>query len=429
MNVLSSPHPLAVGEPIQNIKETITISNPNQSYAAQLRPRQSAAVTSKIELFPMTVEHGEPTISFTMNEVNEFTREEGLHQAVIMKFSYGKPELQEFKKIFSSQFHVQGRCNIGLLEFRHLLIRFDLYSDYVLFLSRSTGYVKSKGDEFFFRTFPWTLGFNPKQETSMAVVWISFPGLQPNFFAKRSLMSIASVVGKAIAVDKATQEKTQPSAARVKVILDLLEYRPKKVKLQIVDRILGKINVHYQEVVYDNLPKYCTFCKHQGHDDNVCRLMKQQAGKDVRSEVVNMPIMEANNIQNLQGDARDYLNAKRENQRYMEITANKQVDDAAQGTLVDQQVLQTDGGKQIFTLNSDQVMHRTTDSISVVDTSLIEKAGVEGLVNKNVVPNVTALAGNEMPSSEDSEMTKPIVAYATLPNDAIEQIAGQQMQS
>nr|XP_009768788.1 PREDICTED: uncharacterized protein LOC104219761 [Nicotiana sylvestris] len=363
-----------------------------------------------------------------MDEVNEFTREEGLHQAVIMKFSYGKPELQEFRKIFSSQFHVQGRCNIGLLEFRHLLIRFDLYSDYVLFLSRSTGYVKSKGDEFFFRTFPWTLGFNPKQETSMAVVCISFPGLAPNFFAKRSLMSIASAVGKAIAVDK-TQEKTRPSAARVKVILDLLENRPKKVKLQIVDRISGKINVHYQEVVYDNLHKYCTFCKHQGHDDNVCRLMKEQAGKDVRSEVVNLPVMEANNIQKLQGDARDYLNAKRENQRYMEIAASKQVDEATQGTLVDQQVLQTDGGKQIFTLNSDQVMHRTTDSISVVDTSLIEKAGVEGLVNKNVVPNVTALAGNEMPSSEDSEMTKPIAAHATLPNDAIEQIVGQQMQS
>jgi len=44
-------------------------------------------------------------------------------------------------------------------------------------------------------------------------------------------MLIASAVGKAIVVDKATQEKTRPSAARVKVILDLLENRPKKVKL------------------------------------------------------------------------------------------------------------------------------------------------------------------------------------------------------
>lgn len=87
--------------------------------------------------------------------------------------------------------------------------------------------MKSKGDEFFFRTFPWSLGFNPREETSMAVVWISFPGLPPNFFAKRSLLSIASVVGNVLVVDKSTQERTRPSAARVKVILDLMDKHPK----------------------------------------------------------------------------------------------------------------------------------------------------------------------------------------------------------
>ncbi|XP_075099066.1 uncharacterized protein LOC142175954 [Nicotiana tabacum] len=277
MDASSSPQPLAVGEMNSN-------PNPKQTYAEQLHPKQAATVSSKIELFPVKLDHGEPTIKFTIDEVNEFTREEGLHQAVVMKLSYGKPELQEFRKIFSSQFDVQGRCNIGLLDFRHLLIRFDLYSDYVLFLSRSTGYVKAKGDEFFFRTFPWTLGFNLKEETFMAVVWISFPGLPPNFFAKRSLLSIASAVGKALVVDKATQERTRPSAARVKVILDLLDKHPKKVKLQIMDRISGKIIVHYQEVAYENLPKYCTYCKHQGHDDKVCRIMKEQAGTEVMAD-------------------------------------------------------------------------------------------------------------------------------------------------
>ena len=39
--------------------------------------------------------HGEPIIEFTMEEVNQFTIEEGLHQAVIMKFSYGKPDVHE----------------------------------------------------------------------------------------------------------------------------------------------------------------------------------------------------------------------------------------------------------------------------------------------------------------------------------------------
>ncbi|KAK6802843.1 hypothetical protein RDI58_000627 [Solanum bulbocastanum] len=40
--------------------------------------------------------------------------------------------------------------------------------------------------------------------------------LPPNLFAKKSLLSIASVIGKPVAIDKATQERTMPSIARVK---------------------------------------------------------------------------------------------------------------------------------------------------------------------------------------------------------------------
>ncbi|XP_070040337.1 uncharacterized protein [Nicotiana tomentosiformis] len=283
-----SPQPLAVGEAIQNLNETLPNTNPKQSYATQLHPKHSAAVLSKVELFPVKLVHGESTIVFSMEEFNQLTREEGVNQAVVVKFSYGKPELQEIRKNFPSQFDVQGRGNVGQLEYRHLLVRFDLYNDYVQFLSRSTGYRKSKGDGYFFRTFSWTLGFNPKEETSMAVVWISFLGLPPNCFGNRSLMSIASVVGKDIAVDKATQERTRPSATRVKVILYLLDKHPKKVKLLVVDRISVKTIVHYQEVMYDNLPKYCTYCKHQGHDEKVCRVMKEQAGKEVMAEEVTV---------------------------------------------------------------------------------------------------------------------------------------------
>lgn len=147
MDAVVSPQPVAVREAIPN-------QNTKQSYAEQLKQKQSAQISSKIELFPVKLDHGELVIEFTMDEVNEFIRGEGLHQAVLVKFSYGKPDIQEVRKMFSSQYEVQGYCNVGQLEFRHLLVRFDLYTDYVNFLSISTGYLKSKGDEFFFRTFP-----------------------------------------------------------------------------------------------------------------------------------------------------------------------------------------------------------------------------------------------------------------------------------
>ncbi|KAH0782016.1 hypothetical protein KY290_001614 [Solanum tuberosum] len=75
----------------------------------------------------------------------------------------------------------------------------------------------------------------------MVVVWISLPRLLPDLFAKRSLLSRASAVGKPIAIDKATQDKTRPSTPRVKVILDLMGKHPKRMRLQYMDEQTGKI--------------------------------------------------------------------------------------------------------------------------------------------------------------------------------------------
>ncbi|KAG5604616.1 hypothetical protein H5410_026108 [Solanum commersonii] len=98
-----------------------------------------------------------------MDEVNKFSIEEGLHLAVILKFSYGKPDLHEFHKVISNKkkLDIKGHCNIGQLEFLHLLIKLDLYEDFVHIC-----------------------------------------------FAKKTLLSIASAFGKSIVVDKATQERT-----------------------------------------------------------------------------------------------------------------------------------------------------------------------------------------------------------------------------
>nr|XP_009779392.1 PREDICTED: uncharacterized protein LOC104228608 [Nicotiana sylvestris] len=231
--------------------------------------------------------------------------EEGLHQAVILKFSYGKPDLQELRQIISKQFDVKGYCNIGQLEYRHILIRFDLFEDFVQPLSISTG-------------------FNPREETSRAVVWISLPDLPANFFAKRSLMSIASAVGKPLAVDKAMQDRTRPSTARVKVVLDLLDKHPKRIKIHIMDKNSGKVVEHYQEIVYDNLPKYCTYCKHQGHDERSCRW---KTVKNKENVVVATENEGLGNLDKLQDDARDFLNAKR---------AGQLEDEAAKASLVEQ---------------------------------------------------------------------------------------------
>lgn len=104
MDVLPSPQLCAVGEENQN----------GPSYAAAVSSgNDSAKEVSRLELCPVYVERGIPTVKFTVEDVNSFTREEGLHQAVVLKFSYGKPALQELKQILPNRFGVKGKCNIG----------------------------------------------------------------------------------------------------------------------------------------------------------------------------------------------------------------------------------------------------------------------------------------------------------------------------
>ncbi|KAG5589764.1 hypothetical protein H5410_040278 [Solanum commersonii] len=136
----------------------------------------------------------------------------------------------------------EGNCLIGLLAPRQILLRFDQYEDYVLALSRSVNYLLYNGEEHQCRVFQWSIGYKPKEETTLA----------------KSLLPITSAVGKPIAINKATQIKSKPSTTRVKVIFDLMEKLPNRITLQFVD---GKF----------------------GHDEDSCRLIskKNQNNKQI----------------------------------------------------------------------------------------------------------------------------------------------------
>ncbi|KAG5602264.1 hypothetical protein H5410_033634 [Solanum commersonii] len=277
-----------------------------------INPKQSTQINSKTIIKSIEIIHGEPTITFSMEERQDFMIEEGLHQAVVFKLSHGAPDLNVLGSILPKYLGTKGNCLIGLLAPRQILLRFDLYEDYVLALSRSVNYLLYNGEEHQCRVFPWSIGYNPKEETTLAVVWISLPNLSPDLFAKKSLLSIASAVGKPIAIDKATQIKSRPSTTRVKVILDLMEKLPNRIRLQFVDEKSGKLIEVFQEIVYDNLPLYCNYCKHQGHDEDSCRLISKinQNNKQI-DDIIEGALKGITDSEKYQGDAREILNEKR----------------------------------------------------------------------------------------------------------------------
>ncbi|OIT03820.1 hypothetical protein A4A49_02801 [Nicotiana attenuata] len=186
---------------------------------------------------------------------------------------------------------IKANCLLGSLAQRQLLIRCDQYEDYECCLVRAVNYIQHNGKEHQYRVFPWTVGYNPKEETSQAAVWVSLPNLSPELFAHKDLLSIAAA-GKPIAIDKETQIRTRPSTTRVKVIVDVLDKLPKKVRLQYLNAKTG-------------------------HEENQCRRLKGKAVQAVRvcDETVEN---EHQIVEKLQGDARDFLNAKRAGQQLIE---------------------------------------------------------------------------------------------------------------
>ncbi|KAG5621901.1 hypothetical protein H5410_007119 [Solanum commersonii] len=257
-------------------------------------------------------------VQFNSQRENEqvFAVEEGSHQVVIIKFSFDTLEVKDFRTFLPKHLGIKENYLVGLLARRHILLRIDQYEDYVVSL------LKSK--------LQWPVSG-------------SLPRLSPDLFTKRSLLSMASVFGRSIAIDKATQDKTRPRTSRVKVILNLTDKLPKRMLLQHLDEHTGKIQ------------------EHQGRDENNCRLilkMNQDHNHKDNGVVGN----EQFNGKRFQGDRdlRQILNEKRGLTNISQSTDdNTQVTDANNNEIAMVEAIINNGDRVVDTCVQDDTLNTT----------------------------------------------------------------------
>ncbi|KAG5591239.1 hypothetical protein H5410_041753 [Solanum commersonii] len=152
---------------------------------------------------------------------------------VVGKFSYGWLDLEDLRIQIPKQLNVKGDVKIGILQNRHILMRFNLMEDFVNITSKNIYYITAE---------------------DRILIFISYGG------------------GKPIHLDGATVNKTRPSCARVKVQVDLCANLPSYVEIEIVNEGTNKSWVEKVKVQCDVLPKYCVECKLQGHNAMECRV-------------------------------------------------------------------------------------------------------------------------------------------------------------
>uniref|UniRef100_A0A0V0I2G2 Putative ovule protein n=1 Tax=Solanum chacoense TaxID=4108 RepID=A0A0V0I2G2_SOLCH len=112
-----------------------------------------------------------------VNDELEFT--------VVGKFSYRWPDIQDLRRLIPKQCDLKGEVNIGLLSNRYVLIKASRMEDYVNLLSKPIFYIAHKNWNYPMRTLKWYPLFDPKEETAVAIAWISLPSLPPLFFLEK----------------------------------------------------------------------------------------------------------------------------------------------------------------------------------------------------------------------------------------------------
>ncbi|XP_074265677.1 uncharacterized protein LOC141588121 [Silene latifolia] len=108
-----------------------------------------------------------------------------------------------------------------------------------------------------------------KSEVEVVPIWIRFYGLDLKFWGL-ALNKIASLVGKPVRLDTATQTKSFLGYARVMVEVSMGQEFPDVIEF------LDEKDVRHRQIVhYEWKPVKCTECSGMGHLANVCRKKKE----------------------------------------------------------------------------------------------------------------------------------------------------------
>ncbi|XP_010272338.1 PREDICTED: uncharacterized protein LOC104608143 [Nelumbo nucifera] len=207
-----------------------------------------------------SIKMGEPTVLFLEEDIEKSLS--SLQFALVGKCSYGPPSLVKIREFLVSMFRLQKSIIVTTLDPRHVLLKFESEEDSIRVWLLEDIFIK----DFLLRFLKWMPGLELGWEPSMVPLWISLPMLLINLYNDKYLRSIVQVAGRVIKVDLATTHLTRTTTARVCMEVDLLKENPSRVWVR-----LGKEGF-WQKIVYENLPKYCTFCFKHGYGEGECKL-------------------------------------------------------------------------------------------------------------------------------------------------------------
>ncbi|OIT22387.1 hypothetical protein A4A49_35610 [Nicotiana attenuata] len=265
-------------------QNTINISKP--SFASSVQTSLASTSDSKKQVEIRHGTHlGKPAVFFSAEDYFVNLAED-CKWTIVGKFTKGRPNMEEMRKLFISQFHLKGPVKIAYKDHKCVYIDFNNEVDYNHIYLKP--YLVLGGHHM--KILKWTADFKPEVETSIVPVWLLIHQLPWHLFRWEIVSRMISAAGHAIAHDQATYSKSRGNVAKVKVEIDLLKPRLNELWLGF-KRLDGSEDGEWLQIEYEDVPSYCNYCKLQGHNEIQCwTKARDERIKKQREEVQSNPV-------------------------------------------------------------------------------------------------------------------------------------------
>lgn len=227
-------------------------------------PLKPVALTHR----PITYVNDIPALIFTSLEEEQLCR--ARDNTLIMKFSAGKPRLDEIRSHIATTWDLETTPAVGYLDPRHVTLNMATMADTNKALSPPTNKINNS----LFRLFRWTPEFEIGKESSFVAVWVKLYNLPLHYYNEAALRSLGSLIGPVLGVDTHTLDLRHQVYARVCIELDVTKNSPDKLWIG-----TSKANGWQIDVEYEGNHAFCSYCGLLGHTVGLCRKKRQNQGK------------------------------------------------------------------------------------------------------------------------------------------------------
>ncbi|KAF5458516.1 hypothetical protein F2P56_022539 [Juglans regia] len=208
---------------------------------------------------------GDIYFQFSREEIIKST--EPFRFSVVLKFLKQRPSLDAVRCFIHNRWGLSTTPIVfSMRRPRNVFVRMANEVDFTKALSRDVCEINGS----FYRVFHWTPEFTEDDEPSRVPVWLSLPGLPPNFYSEAFLTILMASIGTFIRGDNPTRCATRTDGARLCVEVDAA----KEPLSHFWIGAPGLPSSRKQQVVYETLPAYCCKCRMQGHNKSTCRAEK-----------------------------------------------------------------------------------------------------------------------------------------------------------